>query len=246
MARWLAQNVQKQERAIKKFYGDGILSFTADTGLELFISKGIPYLAQKGGEAGWYYASEAMRNPKLQKKAIDYALENATPIIQKVGSEALDQLSTKVRPDIKYKTDRMDLDSDLYKGEWLPIPFPFVDWKKGWDVLTAPGVFTPAKVSAKEGRALVAEYKRQYKDYKDKGGSRSYGSWIKWKGYGGGLDIHKAIGKLPRPKSGFTPCKYKYMGPYNPLDKQLEYDKNTGQVTKWHVQPYNKVDEIAA
>ena len=36
------------------------------------------------------------------------------------------------------------------------------------------------------------------------------------------------------------------MGPYNPLEKQLEYDKNTGEITKWHVQPYNKVDGIAA
>ena len=36
------------------------------------------------------------------------------------------------------------------------------------------------------------------------------------------------------------------MGPYNPLEKQLEYDLNTGEVLKWHVQPYNKVDEIAA
>ena len=35
------------------------------------------------------------------------------------------------------------------------------------------------------------------------------------------------------------------MGPYNPLDEQLEYDRDTGEVTKWHVQPYNKVDEIA-
>ena len=35
------------------------------------------------------------------------------------------------------------------------------------------------------------------------------------------------------------------MGPYNPLDKQLEYDKNTGEVTKWYIQPYNNVDEIA-
>ena len=34
------------------------------------------------------------------------------------------------------------------------------------------------------------------------------------------------------------------MGPYNPLDKQLEYNPNTGEVTKCHVQPYNKVDEI--
>ena len=61
-----------------------------------------------------------------------------------------------------------------------------------------------------------------------------------------GLDIHKAIGKIPKPKAGWTPGRYKYMGPYNPLDKQLEYDKNTGEVTKWHVQPYNQVDEIAA
>ena len=63
---------------------------------------------------------------------------------------------------------------------------------------------------------------------------------------GGGIDIHKLIGKLPRPKSGFTPSKYKYMGPYNPLDKQVEYDPNTGEVKKWHVKPFNKVDEIAA
>ena len=32
----------------------------------------------------------------------------------------------------------------------------------------------------------------------------------------GEIDIHKAIGKFPRPKAGFTPGKYKYMGPYNP------------------------------
>ena len=63
---------------------------------------------------------------------------------------------------------------------------------------------------------------------------------------GGSFDIHKLIGKLPRPKSGFTPGNYKYMGPYNPLDKQLKYDPNTGKVQQWYVKPYNKVDEIAA
>ena len=59
---------------------------------------------------------------------------------------------------------------------------------------------------------------------------------------GKGLDIHKWIGKLPRPKAGFTPGKYKYMGAYNPLDKQLEHDPETGEVLKWKVIPYNKVD----
>ena len=62
-------------------------------------------------------------------------------------------------------------------------------------------------VSPEEGRALVAEYKRQYADYKRRGGTRSYGSWVKWKGYGKGLkgseiDIHKAILKVA-PKKGF-------------------------------------------
>lgn len=33
-----------------------------------------------------------------------------TPIIEKTIGNTLHQLSTKVRPDIKYKTDRKDLD----------------------------------------------------------------------------------------------------------------------------------------
>ena len=37
---------------------------------------------------------------------------------------------------------------------------------------------------------------------------------------GSGIDIHKTIGKLPRPKAGYTPGKYKYVGPYNPLHEQ--------------------------
>ena len=63
---------------------------------------------------------------------------------------------------------------------------------------------------------------------------------------GSGFDIHKWIGKLLRPKAGRTPGKYKYMGPYNPLEQQLSYDPNTGEVTEWKVKPYNRVDEIAA
>ena len=36
------------------------------------------------------------------------------------------------------------------------------------------------------------------------------------------------------------------MGPYNPLDKQLKYDPNTGPVLEWYEKPKNKVDEISA
>ena len=63
--------------------------------------------------------------------------------------------------------------------------------------------------------------------------------------FGSGLDVHKLIGYLPKPKAGFTPGKYKHMGPYNPLDKQLEYVSSGGK-TKRHVPPYNKIDETAA
>ena len=97
---------------------------------------------------GRYYGSEALRNKKIQKKAIDYAIDKLNPMIQNVGSQALDQLSTKIRPNRKYKTDRKDLD-------------------------------------------------------------------------GGSLDIHKAIGLLPKPKSGWTLPGHKYTGPYNDLNSQV-------------------------
>lgn len=74
---------------------------------------------------------------------------------------------------------------------------------------------------------------------------RKKSAFIKKK-VGEGIDVHKLIGKLPKPKAGWTPPGYKYMGPYNPLDKQLQYDPATGEVLKWNVKPKNKVDEIAA
>ena len=134
---------------------------------------GIPWLAKKTVEMGRYGANELLRNPNLQKNVVDYGMKKLTPFVVDTAGKAMDQLSTKIRPDKKYKTDRKDLD-------------------------------------------------------------------------GSGVDIHKWIGKLPRPKAGWTPGKYKYMGAYNPLDKQLEYDPETGEVLRWHVMPYNKVDEVSA
>ena len=46
--------------------GSGLLGNIAMTVGDLAITKGIPYLAKTGFEAGCYYASEAMRNPRLQ------------------------------------------------------------------------------------------------------------------------------------------------------------------------------------
>ena len=67
-------------------------------------------MAKKSTEMSRHYGSEALRNKKLQKRAINYGLNKLTPAVQKVGSPALDQLSTKIRPNKKYKTDRKDLD----------------------------------------------------------------------------------------------------------------------------------------
>ena len=87
-------------------------------------------------------------------------------MIHNVGSQALDQLSTKIRPKKNYKTNRKDLD-------------------------------------------------------------------------GPGLDIHKAIGKLPKPKR--TLPGHNYTGPYNPLENQVKYaDPLTGEILEIYQKPTGK------
>ena len=149
----------KPGKRVSPSKGAGILDTVASTGADLLIHHGIPWLGKKAVEMGRYYCSEALRNPKLQKKAIDYALDQLNPMIQNVGSQALNlQLSTKIRPKKNYKTNRKDLD-------------------------------------------------------------------------GGGVDIHNAILKVA-PKKGFVMPGHRYTGPGNPLDKQLKYNPNTGQILK--------------
>ena len=55
------------------------------------------------------------------------------------------------------------------------------------------------------------------------------------------MDIHAVIGKLPRPKGGFTLPNHKYTGPYNPLDKQLDENDRP----KRGQEPYNAVDAVS-
>ena len=60
------------------------------------------------------------------------------------------------------------------------------------------------------------------------------------------IDIHKAIGKLPIiPKKGFVLPNMNYCGPYNPLHKQLIYDKN-GNILRYMQKPSGKTDAICA
>ena len=121
---------------------------------------------------GRYGASELMSNKDLQKKAINYALDKLNPMIQNVGSQALDHLSTKIRPKKNYKTNRKDLD-------------------------------------------------------------------------GGAIDIHKQIGKLPKPKGGWTLPGHKYTGPYNDLENQVRYNPETGEILEIYDQPTGPTDAVA-
>ena len=164
--------IHQKQGKLNSPLGAGLLDSVASTGADLLIHHGIPWLGKKAVEMGRYYGSEALRNPKMQKKAIDYALDKLNPMIQNVGSQALDQLSTKIRPKKKYKTDRKDLD-------------------------------------------------------------------------GGALDIHKAIGLLPKPKSGWTLPGHKYTGPYNDLDSQVKYNPLTGEILEIYDKPTGKTDAIA-
>ena len=60
------------------------------------------------------------------------------------------------------------------------------------------------------------------------------------------IDIHKAIGKLPIiPKKGFVLPNMHYCGAYNPLDKQLIYDKN-GNILRYIQKPTGKTDRICS
>ena len=62
---------------------------------------------------------------------------------------------------------------------------------------------------------------------------------------GAGFDIHKAIGKLPKPKKGWTLPGHNYTGPYNPVEKQLSYDPKTGKILKIYQQPTGATDAVA-
>ena len=58
--------------------------------------------------------------------------------------------------------------------------------------------------------------------------------------FGGSLDIHKAIGKLPKPKSVRTLPGNRYTGPYTDLDSQ-----GTDETLEIYDHPAGKADTIA-
>ena len=73
-------------------------------------------MGRKAVEIGRLCASEALRNKKLQRKAVNYGMSKLTPFTQDSVGSAMEQLSTKVKPKKKYKTDRKDLEGRSGKG----------------------------------------------------------------------------------------------------------------------------------
>ena len=191
-------------------------------------------------------------------------------MIQNVGSQALNQLSTKIRPKRKFKIDRKDLDGGaLYhrkptitdkiaegaamfvnptasrssafkllgtqglKGITDNVKYyrggagiidkavkigiagsPWqVDYKKGLELLKDPTLFKGPSLSKEQMKENVKKYKQLYEIAKKNGYKGSYSKFVKeigvasgptftFPGFGGSLDIHKAIGKLPKQKGG--------------------------------------------
>ena len=61
------------------------------------------------------------------------------------------------------------------------------------------------------------------------------------------IDIHALLEKNPITKKMLQPkFGYKYLGPYNDLNNQLLYDKQTGDILKYYDKPKNILDKIAS
>ena len=62
------------------------------------------------------------------------------------------------------------------------------------------------------------------------------------------IDIHSLLEKNPITKKMLQPkFGYRFLGPYNgPLEKQMLYDKQSGQIYKYHDKPKNILDKIAS
>ena len=61
------------------------------------------------------------------------------------------------------------------------------------------------------------------------------------------IDIHSLLEKNPITKKMLQPkFGYKYLGLYNPLDKQMLYNKQTGDIYKYYEKPKIILDKIAS
>jgi len=75
--------------------GDGILSSLGEMAVEGAI-KAAPYVAKTAFNTARDVSSHFMRDPKLQQKAINYALKKGKPLIDEAGSAVINKLADAV------------------------------------------------------------------------------------------------------------------------------------------------------
>ena len=101
-------------------------------------------------------------------------MKKLTPFVYETAGKTLDQLSTKVRPKIQYKTDRKDLDGSgaidsLLTSGVKGSPWQ-VDLKKGINLITDPELWAPVnKMPVADAKKLVQYDKDQYQEAKKRG-----------------------------------------------------------------------------
>ena len=98
----------------------------------------------------------------------------------------------------------------------------------------------PKKVKAKNGRLM--EKSNCHICGKNKSKFVKGGALARRKGKG--VDIHNAILKIA-PKKGFVMPGHRYTGLGNPLEKQVKWDQNTGQILEIYQQPTGKTDAVS-
>ena len=110
------------------------------------------------------------------------------------------------------------------------------------------GIYNLGRKGASE--AVKSDYaKRKIKDIANKYLDQALDSFTsdlskKLNPVGKGIDIHKAILKVA-PKKGFVMPGHHYTGPGNPLEQQLRYDPNTGQILEIYQQPTGRTDAVS-
>ena len=183
-------NKDKIHQAVGKlaqpsYHGEGIESTLLTKALDLGM-KAAPVVGRRAWQAGKYYTSQALRNPRNQSAIINYALDKGKPILTKVGKEALTQLSASIRPkrkdgkqmhttDIKglYYSEAGLVDSLL---EQASLAKRLSAVPEGLKLLKE--ALKGSEMSNEDAKKLVAEYKRQYEEYKRHGGKKGYSKWI--------------------------------------------------------------------
>ena len=76
-------------------------------------------MGRKAVEMARYGASEAMRNKKLQKKAVNYGINKLTPFIQDSVGSAMDQQWISFQPKLDQRKDIKLIDPIWMEGVLL-------------------------------------------------------------------------------------------------------------------------------